>query len=74
MASGHQYDFRRGYTLPPKYGKHENAEQFRAFQEYMRMGPKRSHDVIAEMYDKSIDTIKNWSKKYCWEKEDCSVG
>ena len=68
MASGHQYDFRRGYTLPPKYGKHENAEQFRAFQEYMRMGPKRSHDVIAEMYDKSIDTIKNWSKKYCWEK------
>lgn len=66
--AGHQYDFRRGYVLPAKYGKHENAEQYRAFQEYMRMGPKRSCDAIAEMYDKSVETIRGWVKRYSWEK------
>lgn len=66
--AGHQYDFRRGYVLPPKFVKHENAEQFRAFQEYMRMGPKRSMSEIAEMYEKSVDTIQSWAKKYAWEK------
>lgn len=32
------------------------------------MGPKRSLSVIAEMYEKGLDTIQNWSKKYQWEK------
>lgn len=66
--AGHCYDFRRGYTLPPKFGKHENAEQFRAFQEYMRMGPDRSYQAISELTGKSIDSVKNLAKKYQWEK------
>ena len=66
--AGHCYDFRRGYELPPKYGKHESAEQFRAFQEYMHMGPKRSLKTIANTYDKSYDTVSAWSKKYNWDK------
>ena len=66
--AGHCYDFRRGYELPPKYGKHESAEQFRAFQEYMHMGPKRSLKTVAQMYEKTYDTMKSWAKKYCWDK------
>lgn len=66
--AGHCYDFRRGYELPPRYGKHESAEQFRAFQEYMHMGPKRSLKTIANTYDKTYDTVYAWSKKYNWDK------
>ena len=66
--AGHCYDFRRGYELPPRYGKHESAEQFRAFQEYMHMGPKRSLKTIANTYDKTYDTVSAWSKKYNWDK------
>lgn len=54
--------------MPPKFGKHENAEQFRAFQEYMRMGPQRSYQAVSELTGKSVDSVKNLAKKYQWEK------
>lgn len=32
------------------------------------MGPKRSLPAISEMYEKGLDTIQNWAKKYNWEQ------
>jgi len=64
----HCYDFRRGYELPAKYGKHENAVQFKAFQEYLRMGIDRSYDQISKINNVDVSTIRAWAKKYNWER------
>ena len=64
----HQYDFRRGYEVKPRYGKHESAAQYAAFQHYMHMGSHRTFDAIAEFAKVDRQTIKNWAKKYKWEK------
>jgi transposase-like protein len=64
--AGHCYDFRRGYEITRKRGRHETAEQFRAFQEYLRMG-KRSLDEVAKNAGKLPTTIRAWSKNYNWE-------
>jgi len=66
--AGHCYDFRRGYVLKPRFMKHESADQYRAFQEYLRMEKGRSLDTIAKMYEVDITTVRSWSKKYNWEK------
>jgi hypothetical protein len=66
--SGHCYDFRRGYTLKPRYMKHESADQYRAFQEYLRMKNGRGFEPIAKMCSVDITTVRSWAKKYCWEK------
>ena len=64
----HQYDFRRGYEVKPRYGKHESAAQYAAFQHYMHMGGQRSYEPVAEFAKVDRQTIKNWAKKYKWEK------
>lgn len=66
--AGHCYDFRRGYTLKPKYAKHESAHQYKAFQEYLRMGVNRSYEPISRNYEVEISTVRAWSKKFNWEK------
>lgn len=66
--AGHCYDFRRGYTLKPKYMKHESADQFKAFQEYLHMGGSRSLEAIARMTNVDGTTARAWAKKYNWEK------
>lgn len=66
--AGHCYDFRRGYEIRSNYGKHENANQFKAFQEYLRMGTGRSYDSIAKKAEVDITTVRSWAKKYNWEK------
>lgn len=66
--AGHCYDFRRGYTLKPRYMKHESAEQYRAFQEYLRMEKGRAFDAVAKMYEVDVTTVRSWAKKYNWEK------
>lgn len=66
--AAHCYDFRRGYTLKPRFMKHESADQYRAFQEYLQMGGQRSFDYIAKTYEVDITTVRNWAKKYNWEK------
>ncbi|MFZ9315678.1 MAG: hypothetical protein ACO24P_00155 [Candidatus Nanopelagicaceae bacterium] len=65
---GHCYDFRRGYEIKPRYGKHESASQYKAFQEYLRMGTNRSYEPIAKNAAVDITTIRSWAKKYNWEK------
>jgi hypothetical protein len=64
----HQYDFRRGYEVKPRYGKHESAAQYAAFQHFLHMGGQRSYDVVADFAKVDPQTIKNWAKKYKWEK------
>ena len=64
----HQYDFRRGYEVKPRYGKHESAAQYAAFQHYMHMGGQRSYEPVAEFSKVDRQTIKNWAKKYKWDK------
>ena len=33
----------------------------------MHMGPK-GPKTVAQMYEKTYDTMKSWAKKYCWDK------
>ena len=64
----HCYDFRRGYEIKPRYGKHESADQYAAFQHFLRMGGQRNHESVAKFAGVDPQTIKHWSKKYNWEK------
>jgi len=66
-VAGHCYDFRRGYTLKPRFQKHESASQFKAFQEYLRMGANRSFDPISKLAQVDIATVRGWCKRYNWE-------
>lgn len=66
--AGHCYDFRRGYEIRTKYGKHENANQFKAFQEYLRMGANRSFEPVAKTASVDSSTVRTWAKKFEWEK------
>lgn len=64
----HCYDFRRGYEVKPRYCKHETADQYSAFQNYLHMGGQRTYDPVAKIFKVDQQTIKNWAKKYNWEK------
>ena len=66
--AGHCYDFRRGYEIKAKYGKHESASQFKAFQEYLRMGANRSYEAIARQAHVDTSTVRAWAKRFDWEK------
>jgi hypothetical protein len=48
--------------------KHESADQYKAFQEYLRMGGQRSFDPIAKFAGVNICTVRDCAKKYGWEK------
>jgi len=66
--SGHCYDFRRGYVIKPRYGRHETADQYKAFQEFLHMGNGRSLNHIAGVFGVDPVTVKDWCKKFNWEK------
>lgn len=61
------WEFTRGYKVNDA-GRHENAEQFRAFQFYMNSGGDRSYVATAKFMDMTDVTIQSWAKKYKWEK------
>lgn len=54
--------------MKPRYMKHESADQYRAFQEYLRMEKGRSFDAVAKMHEVDVTTVRSWAKKYNWEK------
>jgi len=64
----HQYDFRRGYEIRSRFGKHESADQYSAFQHFLHMGGQRDYESVAEFAHVDPKTIKNWAKKYNWQK------
>ena len=65
------WEFQRGYKVR-EAGRHENAEQFRAFQFYLNSGGSRTYVATAAFMGVSDPTIENWAKKYFWEKRAAS--
>ena len=61
------WEFTRGYRVRDA-GKHENQEQFRAFQFYLNCGGQRTIVSTAEFMDVVPQTISNWAKTYNWDK------
>lgn len=66
--AGHQYDFRRGYEITTRYGKHESATQYKAFQEYLKLGSDRTYSKVADFANVDSSTVRSWAKKFKWEK------
>jgi len=64
-------NFQRGYKVRDA-GRHENSDQYRAFQYYMAMGSGRSVTQTAEYADVSEPTIRDWMKRYQWERRAAS--
>ena len=65
------WEFQRGYKVK-EAGRHENSEQFRAFQYYLQFGSGRSLALTAEANDVKESTLATWSKRYNWEKRVAS--
>jgi hypothetical protein len=61
------YAFRRGYRVRDA-GKHETAEQFSCFQQYLTMGPGRTLKDLGSISGHSTVTLSGWLKKYQWER------
>ena len=66
--AAHQYDFRRGYEIRNKYGKHEVAHQYKAFQEYLKLGSERTYSRVAQVAKVDSSTVRSWARKFNWEK------
>lgn len=61
------YEFRRGYKVRVA-GRHEDANQFACFQQYMRMGSSRSLEQLEMLTGHVSATLSKWSKKFNWER------
>ena len=60
-------NFQRGYKVRDA-GRHENSDQYRAFQYYMNMGAGRSMAATAEFAGVVEATVSSWAKTYNWDK------
>jgi len=67
VAAGPIWSFTRGYKVNVA-GRHENEEQFRAFQFYLNNGGSRTLESTAEFCDRDPQTISQWAKKYNWDR------
>jgi hypothetical protein len=59
---------RSGRTTQLVPGKPENLEQRALFEEYVKLGSKRSLKQLIPLTDKSWETIQVWSQKFTWVK------
>lgn len=66
-APGPIWAFTRGYKVN-EAGRHENEEQYRAFQYHLNCGGNRSVRATAEFVNKTDNTISQWSNKYKWDR------
>ena len=48
--------------------RQENELQKQAFEMYYGLGLKRTYAVVAKEFEKSISTIKNWSRAFGWRQ------
>ena len=48
--------------------RQENELQKQAFEMYYGLGLKRTYAVVAKAFEKSISTIKNWSRAFGWRQ------
>lgn len=67
MTPGPIYEFRRGYRVRSA-GRHENADQFAVFQQYMRLPGARSLAELSRMTGRTVPTLSKWAERYNWEK------
>lgn len=63
------WEFQRGYKVNDA-GRHESNAQFNAFQVYLY--GKRGAAVVAEECGHSEATVRDWIKRYKWEKRAAS--
>lgn len=61
------WGFRRGYKVRDA-GRHENAEQFSCFQQYMKMSGNRSFTELARLTNHSVPALSKWAEKFQWER------
>jgi hypothetical protein len=60
------YNFRRGYNLSSS-GRHETADQYAAFQVYLKLNGNRTFIDTAKLSGYDDRTIARWCKTFCWE-------
>ncbi|GEM_PF-2509141 len=61
------WTFQRGYKVN-EAGRHENEEQYRAFQFYLNSGGSRTLESTAEFSSRQAETVSAWGKKYKWDR------
>jgi hypothetical protein len=62
---GPAYEFRHGYRLS-QAGGHESADQFAAFQMFMRMQGERTYAGVGKATGHQESTIKKWAQTFNW--------
>lgn len=66
-GSERAYDFKKGYTMKERWSRHENSDQYAAFQQYLRMPKPRSATKLGQMLGLTPSTVFRWSKQYNWD-------
>lgn len=61
------WEFTRGYKVNIA-GRHENNEQFRAFQFYLNCGGQRTFEATAKFMNVDPQTVSKWANRYNWQK------
>ena len=67
VKEGPIWSFTRGYRVA-EAGRHENQEQFRAFQFYLNSAGNRTTRATAEFCGVREETILKWANKYNWDR------
>lgn len=65
------YEFRRGYRVRDA-GKHENADHFAVFQQYLRLPSPRSLTRLSEITGHSIPSLEKWRSIWQWERRSAA--
>lgn len=61
------YEFRRGYKVR-EARRHETAEQFAAFQAYLRLPGIRTFKDLSRLTAHKATTLSAWAERWNWEK------
>lgn len=61
------YNFRRGYKTR-EAGRHESADQYTAFQQFLRLGGIRSFTELSRITGRKVETLTRWADKFQWER------
>jgi len=61
------WEFQRGYKVNDA-GRHESAEQFRAFQFYLNSIGSRTYAAVGDLADRHETVIGGWANRYNWDR------
>lgn len=61
------WEFQRGYKVN-EAGRHESAEQFRAFQFYLNNTGARTYVAVGDLMEKHENQIQVWGRRYNWDR------